>query len=324
MLLDKPNILEGLGTAEVSGVRQAAGLQVFGLRWTVTDGHDYATLDEALEQKALEVTEVDTSGRVPTIKVVNKSQRMVFLMAGEELVGGKQNRVLNASMMVPAKGEMPIPVTCVERGRWGYKSRFFSSSTTTSHSHLRRMMNRQVSDSYRVAGKPTSDQGAVWSEVARKMDRMGSKSSSDALHDMFSEYAKKLDEMVGTCSLPEGSNGAAFAIRGKIVGADLFDRPGTLRKLWSKLVRSYAADALEDAGETPATVDAREVSEWLKSASAAQQHWFDSPGVGKDVRIEGDSLVGASLVVDQQPIHLELFREEQPERQPEGQPVSVR
>jgi len=316
MLFDKPNVLEGLRNAEIAGSSQAAALQVFGLKWTIADGHDYSTLDEALEQKSLEVTEVDASGRVPTIKVVNKSERMVFLMAGEELVGGKQNRILNASMMVPARGEMPIPVTCVERGRWGYKSRNFSSGNTSSHSTLRRMIARQVSGSYRIEGRPSTDQGAVWREVDRKMETMGSKSSSDALHDLYTDHAKKLDDMVGRCSLPEGANGAAFAISGRIVGADLFDKPGTLRKLWSKLVRGYAADALEDPTEKPPTVEARDVSEWLRSASGAKQQWFDSPGVGKDVRIEGDRLVGASLVVDQRPIHLELFREEQPEREP--------
>jgi ARG/rhodanese/phosphatase superfamily protein len=320
MLFHKPNVLEGLRHAEIAGAGQAAALQIFGLKWTIADGHDYSTLDEALEQKSLEVSEVDASGRVPTIKVVNKSDRMIFLMAGEELVGGKQNRVLNASMMVPARGEMPIPVTCVERGRWGYKSKHFVSGSTSSHSTLRRIMTQQVSGSYKAAGRPTTDQGAVWSEVDRKMEKMGAKSSSDALHDLYTDYAKKLDEMVGHCSLPEGANGAAFAISGKIIGADFFDKPGTLRKLWSKLVRSYAADALEDTVEHPATVEAREVSEWLRSASSAEQHWFDSPGVGKDVRIEGESLVGASLVVDQHLIHLELFREEQPE----GQPVAAR
>src|SRR2546427_8617976 len=88
MLFTRSNVLEGLGSAEVCGVRQAAGLQVFGLRWPSVNGHDYLTLDEALEQQALEVTEVDSGGRVPTLKVANKSGRMVFLMAGEGGVGG--------------------------------------------------------------------------------------------------------------------------------------------------------------------------------------------------------------------------------------------
>jgi hypothetical protein len=312
MLFDRPNLLEELGNAEIAAVGQAAGLQVFGLNWTIPDGHDYLTLDEALAQQALVVSEVDSDGRVPTIKVVNRSDHMVFLMAGEELVGGKQNRVLNASMMVPAKAEIPIPVTCVERGRWGYRSKRFASGTTSSHSTLRRMMARQVSGSYRTQGRPRTDQGAVWSEVDRKMDAMGAKSSSGALHELFTEYAKKLDEVVGHCEVPEGSNGAAFAVSGKIVGADLFDKPSTLHKLWSKLVRSYAADALENVEERASVVDAREVSEWLKSASTARQHWFDSPGIGQDVRIEGERLVGATLVVDKSPVHLELFREEEP------------
>jgi hypothetical protein len=218
--------------------------------------------------------------------------------------------VLNASMMAPAKGQMLVPVTCVERGRWRYRSRNFASGTTTSHSHLRLIMSRQVSSSYKVSGRPESDQGAVWREVSRKMDKMGSSSSSGALHDMFQQYAQKLEEMVSKFSLRSDCNGAAFAIAGKIVGADLFDKPATLRKLWSKLVKSYAADALEDPEQKSQPVEPVGVSEWLKSATSAQQHWFDSPGMGKDVRIEGTNLVGATLVIDERPVHVELFREE--------------
>lgn len=312
MLSSMPNFLESLENAEIAGVREAAGLQVFGLRWATGNGHDYATLDEALAQQALDVTEIDEGGRVPTIKVKNKSDRMVFLMAGEELVGGKQNRVLNASMMVPARGEMPIPVTCVEQGRWGYKSKRFGSASTSSHSRLRMIMSKQVSGSYKAVGAPRSDQGAVWDEVARKMHKMGSSSPSGALHDLFRDYAQKLDALVGNCSLPENCNGAAFAIFGKIVGADLFDKPSTLKKLWTKLARSYAADALEDPQEKSTPVEPQHVVKWLKSARSAKQHWFDSPGLGKDVRIEGEHLIGATLVVDDHPVHLELFREEEP------------
>ena len=108
------------------------------------------------------------------------------------------------------------------------------------------------------------------------------------------------------------SSASSGVIGGRIVGADLFDKPGTLKKLWSKLVRSYAADALEEPKEKSPEVENDRVTEWLKSASSAKQHWFDSPGVGKDVRIEGEKLVGATLVVDEHPVHLELFREEEP------------
>ncbi len=305
-------VLEALTRVEVAGVQQAAGLQVFGLKWPAGNGLDYATLDEALQEQVLDVTEIDEGGRVPAIKVVNKSDRMVFLMAGEELLGGKQNRVLSASMMVPAKGEMPIPVTCVERGRWGYRSRRFRSGHSSSHSRLRMMMHMQVTAHYKARGVPGSDQGAVWEEVARKMRAMGSRSRSDALHETFEDRAHELEEALGSLPAPDGCNGAAFAIGGKIVGADLFDKPATLRKLWSKLIKSYAMDAFEDSEEKAKPVQAERIAEWLRAASTARQHWFDSPGIGKDVRIESQHLVGATLVIEEHPVHLELFPEQAP------------
>jgi hypothetical protein len=32
-----------------------------------------------------------------------------------------------------------------------------------------------------------------------------------------------------------------------------------------------------------------------------------SPGLGDDVRLQGDGVVGAGLVVDDRPVHVELF-----------------
>jgi hypothetical protein len=304
------NVLENLEKVEIGAAQATHGLQVFALKWPCEDGLEYAILEEALQQEALEVSEVSEGGRVPALKVVNKSARMVFLMAGEELLGGKQNRVLNASMMVAAGGEMPVPVTCVEVGRWGYRSRRFSSGAISSHYNLRRMMSMQVSGSYRTGGAPQSEQGAVWREVARKMHTMGSSSSSGALHDIYKDLDQKLEEILQSLSVPTGSNGVAFAINGRIAGADFFDKPETLAKLWPKLVKSYAIDALERSMEKRSALGPERITEWLKAATSARQEWFDSPGVGKDVRIEGEQLTGATLIVEGYPVHLELFREE--------------
>jgi len=51
------------------------------------------------------------------------------------------------------------------------------------------------------------------------------------------------------------------------------------------------------------------VKDWLSSA-AAQAKPFKSPGVGDDVRIQGDGMVGACLVVDDRPVHSALFHDE--------------
>jgi len=305
------DVLEKLSSVEIRSIQQAANLQIFGLRCPEGNGLDYMTLDEALLDKVLDVTEVNEGGQVPAIRVANRSERMVFLMAGELLVGCKQDRVLNTSMMVPSKSEMAIPVSCVEMGRWGYRSRKFSSGQTSSHAYLRAILSKETSARYKAKSAPGSDQRAVWAEVARKMGKMGSRSSSGALQDMFRDYGDKLDQVVRSIPSPEGCNGVAFAINGKILGVDLFDKPSTLNKLWPKLIKSYAMDALEYGNVDQKLLHPESAIEWTRSAQSARQEWFDSPGVGQDVRIEGEMLVGAALVVEQQPVHLELFREDQ-------------
>ena len=50
----------------------------------------------------------------------------VLLVDGEELIGAKQNRVLNLSILIPAKQRCVIPICCVEAGRWRAASREFS------------------------------------------------------------------------------------------------------------------------------------------------------------------------------------------------------
>ena len=77
-------------------------LQVFGLRWNPPTNLDYVTLADALGAGLIEIVEVNEAGSVPNLKVVNRGEQEVLLLAGEILVGAKQNRVLNASMMVPA------------------------------------------------------------------------------------------------------------------------------------------------------------------------------------------------------------------------------
>ena len=108
------SLSERLQNVQVSEPTEAGGLQVFGLCWEQEAGLSYVTLDDGLASGLLEVTEVSSGGSVPALKVTNKGDTMAFLMAGEQLAGGKQNRVLNASIMVGARTELPLPVSCVE------------------------------------------------------------------------------------------------------------------------------------------------------------------------------------------------------------------
>lgn len=300
---------EALAKLDVQKPKTREPLRVYGLRSSQPGaGPRYDTLDEALHDDRLEVTEINEGGSVPQLKVANRGDTMVFIMAGEELIGAKQNRVLNVSIMVDSKSEQPIPVSCVEAGRWAYRSPGFGSGGTTSHSFLRSLMAKHMHKAYASTGTPHSDQHEVWDEVASKIQRMQSSSPSSELHQVYRDRAKELDAILGGLAAPQDCNGAVFVSGNRILGLDLFDRPETLQKLWPKLLRGYAIDALEDTGRD-VTVDEAEVREWLTSLSQAKVERFKSPGVGDDVRVESRHVHGGALLVEDHPVHVELFCE---------------
>ena len=88
---------------------------------------DYLLLDEALEKNLITITEVDESGTVPELKVENRAEKNLLILDGEELVGAKQNRIVNVTLLIAAQATLTIPVSCVEQGRWSYQSRRFTS-----------------------------------------------------------------------------------------------------------------------------------------------------------------------------------------------------
>jgi hypothetical protein len=293
-------------TVEVQEPQGDSTLQIFGLRWRSGSKLRYNTLDEAMAAGTLEVSEVSESGSVPALKVVNKASEMAFLMAGEQLVGAKQNRVLNVSIMVPAETTLEVPVSCVEAGRWRYRSPKFQSSQSTSHGNLRKMVQKQTSSSYRRAGSAGSDQGEVWREVSRKLAAMGSTSDTEALDTAYTDHQPHLSDVLLRLRPPQDCHGVVFVVGGQIAGADVFDKPETLSKLWGKLLRGYALDALETQGQ-PTAVTGKAVQAWIDAAATAEPEPFQPPGLGRDLRIQAPVLFGSALVIDEVPVHVQLY-----------------
>ena len=79
---------------------------------------EYLLSDEAMEAGTVTVGEASQEGSVPELSVENKSAQRVLFLEGEQLVGAKQNRILNTSVLVPALARLTLPVSCVEAGRW--------------------------------------------------------------------------------------------------------------------------------------------------------------------------------------------------------------
>jgi len=103
---------------------------------------DHSTLDEALTTGRVRIREV-----VSELKLLNDTDHPILLLDGEELTGAKQNRICNLTILAPPRAETLIPVSCVEAGRWSWRSRAFSTSGNVHFAGSRARKARDVSDS---------------------------------------------------------------------------------------------------------------------------------------------------------------------------------
>jgi hypothetical protein len=270
---------------------------------------DYLTLDEALAAKVVRITEVDASGSVPELKFTNDSDRQVLLMDGEELVGAKQNRTLNISILAPAHVELKLPVTCVEAGRWAHASAEFASAERSHYAAGRAQKQASVSDSLRHHGSRAADQGEVWQDIASKSMRLASHSETQAMAAMYEQHDTSVENFVEALKPAEGQRGAVFAIGDEIIGCDLFDRSHTLAKQLAKIVRSYALDAVDSESSNGAQKSPchESAAAYLKSVANSDCDLFPAVGLGEDVRLRSETIAGGALKVDTDLIHLCAF-----------------
>ena len=174
----------------------------------------YSTLREALDAGTVTVTEVSEGGNVPRLALENRGARPVLVVDGEELVGAKQNRILNITILAPAGKTTVIPVSCVEQGRWGYRSRHFEDKGRMLFSKARAAKAARVSWSRMHHGSSDSDQGEVWNLIADKMASMRVESASMAMEDIFERNAPRVEEFVEAIRVVEGQSGVAVGVAG--------------------------------------------------------------------------------------------------------------
>src|SRR3989442_3994623 len=142
---------------------------------------DWLTLVEA--GAAVTITEVSAGGEVPTLSLVNDADRPVLLLDGEELIGAKQNRILNTTVLVAAHAALRIPVSCVEQGRWSYRGKRFDGSDASLFASARAKKAARVSTSLLKTGLHLSDQGEIWRDVAKTLGERKVESPTGAMRD---------------------------------------------------------------------------------------------------------------------------------------------
>jgi hypothetical protein len=263
----------------------------------------YLTLDEALAS-GLRIRETSESGSVPELVVENPLSERVLLYDGEELVGAKQNRILNVSVLVEAKSTLTIPVSCVEQGRWSRRSASFDSGSHVSHVHLRR--RKAVAQAAQPLARGIS-QGEVWDALHEKAIDLSVSSPTGASSDLYRARGNELRSLEDAFPAHPGQCGAILGI-GDEMCVDLVSRPDAFARLWPKLRAGYLLDALErlDGKPTPFAV----LPTFLQWVSTADESRRPSAGLGEDVRLRGERVIGSGLELEGELIQLSAFTSE--------------
>ncbi len=301
-------IKNALFSLKLEAPQKHKAVTVFPLLTSVDGGPDYITLKEALEKSHLLVTEVGSGGSVPELKVTNKASLPVLLLDGEELVGAKQNRVLNTTILINKKSEVVIPVSCTEKGRWAYVSPAFRDSDTVMSPGLRSEKARTVAASLSSTGQYRSDQGTVWEKIDEMAKKAETVSRTGAMKDIYEQKKKDLDEYLQAFRCIRDQKGFLVFRGGEPVGFDFISREKAFEELFPKMVKSYAMEAVLEDTQDEKDVEPGLAEGFIKEASECSEKTYDSVGSGRDYRYESKTMVGSALAVDDSVIHMAFFR----------------
>ena len=268
------------------------------------------------ESSELVVDELDEPS-VQVLRVRNGGDKPVLVVEGEHFLGGKQNRAVNVTVLVPALADLEIPVSCLERGRWG-RPRAAARDDTFAAAPVRAAQHAGVAASMRRSGSRAGDQNAVWDEVDAMLHRASVQSTTAAAADVKRatqhrepSRAAAIEKLAAHGPLP-GQCGVVAAHGPWVASMDLFGSPHLLAAHWQALIRSHLLEPPVAKGRPSAT----RVLQVVRRFAAARMHEAPGVGLGVERRVADDRMTGHALTLNGSIVHAAFFSRTAREAQP--------
>ena len=278
-------------------------LTLFALFSDEPEADAYVTGPEAAERKLFDVHERSEGARVPELEIESRSDLPLLLIEGEMLVGAKQNRTLNVSVICPPRVSTIIPVSCVEAGRWG-AARKSARSRYHAGISLRSLKTRSVRDSLLRGEGKRSDQHGVWESVAGCAEKFEARSATSSYEDVLEHIEDRIESLVAGLEPVPGQRGVVVAIAGRPRSLDFFDRPATLRAYWKSLLAGYASDAI---GEKLKPASAKAAKAFLARVLGAKPEMAPGVGLGAELHSASKGITASALRWGEATVHLAAF-----------------
>lgn len=300
-------IAQALSSVDVGPAVDTQHLTVIPLRTRQPLPRDFLLLDEARFNGGCRVTEASAWGRVAEVTVINDCDRPVLILDGEQLVGAKQNRIVNLTILVPPHTSLNIPVSCVEAQRWSYVSDELAPSGYLHYGDGRKMNIQQITKALHLGQPRCTDQHAVWNDLRDKSRRMGAASPTGASMAIYARWRDQLDELKSAIRPDADDVGAIFVCRGRIAGLELVGASDCWCRILPQVLTSYGLDALDVEQFDRERRPDDDPTTFLRRIRDAATQCYVALGLGVDIRLQSSRLCGAALWWDDRIVHLLAF-----------------
>ena len=264
-----------------------------------------------IQNGGLVITEANEGGVVGKLFAVNATDSFLLLTDADVLIGAKQNRVINKSMLLAPNSKTLIDVSCIERLRWNYTSKNFSSPDSSADHDLRKAKAASMSSMKNEAREMRSNtQGMVWSHINSRMSEENFSERTESYHEYAKYHFNRERAKFPECNPAGGCNGMAVVADGKVQCIDIFGNEEVFR-YYFPLVRDSAfrtargekeaktADMYESYFKALDTLDSLEAAERKEDTQYA--------GAGLFSLAEMEHLISFELTMEGQMIHQAVF-----------------
>ncbi len=273
---------------------------------------DYLTLEEGIEDGLVEVTE-DQQEQVQQLRITNRSSKPLFLAAGELVKGGKQDRTLQFSMVVPPKTKnAPLPSFCVEQSRWTGGKQFAPGKNIAANSSQQAIVlfgQQGVWHSVKDYKRQLRTNAARASGKAVQMSTTSSLNEELAdgdVRDLLSSYETALSRIGANLPRPLG---LAYAVDGKLTALHVFHSSLLFSKLRPKLIRSAAIDAAAGAvDKRPPEVSLQDLGDFIAAAWDGEKSTHKLGMKNIVTRYAAKTTFTCELRHDRQLVHVQIGR----------------
>jgi len=264
-----------------------------------------------MKQGGLVISEANDSGIVNKLIALNTTEFFLLLTDADILVGAKQNRIINRSILLAPGTKTMLDVSCIERLRWQYTDKNFSSPPSSADHDLRKAKAASMSFRRKEAGEQVHDtQGTVWTHINRRLRDENIFEETESYHAMANFHLSQKADEFPECEPERGCNGLAVVADGKVQCIDIFGSEEVYR-YYFPLLRDSAFRMAKTAKNIKGP-DIHEayyrVLETLDGFEIAEHKLADGyTGAGLLSMSENDLLIGFDLMIDGQLIHKTVF-----------------